>query len=369
MRINHALLYRDGCFRPGSIEFGKTVEGFAEGEGLDAGGAYLVPGFIDIHTHGAVGVDASDCSAGEIPTLAGHYASHGVTSFCFTTMTVPAGRIENAMVNIRGYRRSGNQAKVAGVHLEGPFLSYEKRGAQAPENILPPSLERFAHWNALSGGLVRLITVAPELDGALDFIREASKVCAVSLGHSAADYETAMKGFEAGAAQATHLFNGMEPLHHRRPGLIGAAFDAGAGVELICDGMHIHPSVVRMVHAAFGRRLCIISDSLRCAGLPDGEYESAGHPIVVREGRAALTDGTLAGSTTNLLSELRNVVRWGVPLEDAVFAVSEAPARAIRAFDRIGSLEIGKAADFLLLDDKLELLATFIDGELVNGGI
>ena len=367
MYINNARLFRNGRFISGSLEFSDTITGFGSGEGFDAKGAYLVPGFIDVHTHGAAGLDASDCDAHEIPTLSQYYCGHGVTSFCFTTMTIPEAALVRVMNNIRGFARPADGAKCAGVHLEGPFLSYKKRGAQAAENLRAPDIDLFHRLNELSGGKVRLITVAPELEGMVDFIREASRVCTVSLGHSTADFDTAMAGFAAGATHATHLFNGMQPFHHRDPGLVGAAFASGARAELICDGIHIHPAVILAAHKMFGDRLVIISDSLRCAGLTDGHYDLAGQPIVVKNGRATLLDGTIAGSSTNLLDELKNVVSFGMPLEAALTAMTEAPARAIGMFDRIGSLDVGKCADFLLLDDELNVKAVFIDGKPAFG--
>lgn len=367
MIINNAKVYRNGHFESASIEFDSHIRSFSPGEGMDACGAYIIPGLIDVHTHGAMGIDASDCTAEQIHHLAQFYSDNGVTSFCFTTLTVPADELRGAMKNIRAYERFGGEAKCAGVHLEGPFVSRGKCGAQNPDNILKPDIALFNELNELSGGMVRLITVAPEVEGALDFIREASKVCTVSLGHSTADYDQAMAGFEAGATHVTHLFNGMEPFHHRKPGLVGAALTAGANVELICDGVHIHPAMILAVHKMFGDRLIIVSDSLRCAGLCDGRYNLGGLPMIVRDGRATLLDGTIAGSSSNLLQELRNVVSYGVPLEVAVKAMTETPAKDIGVFDSIGSLETGKCADFLVLNKELKLMATFIDGKLVNG--
>ena len=369
MIINNAKIYRSGRFQDASIEFTDRIQGFSAGEGLDADGAYIIPGLVDIHTHGAMGIDASDCSAADVDTLARFYAGHGITSFCFTTLTVPGDDLRTAMRNISGYRRSSKAAKCAGVHLEGPYVSYARRVAQNADNIRTPDIELFNELNEISGGKVRLITIAPETEGALDFIREASKVCTVSLGHSTADYDQAMAGFEAGATHVTHLFNGMEPFHHRKPGLVGAALSAGANVELICDGVHIHPTVIMAVHRMFGDRLIIISDSLRCAGLCDGRYNLGGQPIIVRDGCATLLDGTIAGSSSNLLEELRNVVSYGMPLEAAVKAMTETPAKDIGAFGSIGSLDVGKCADMLVLGKDLKLLATFIDGELVNGSL
>lgn len=268
---------------------------------------------------------------------------------------------------IGGFQRPADGAKCAGIHLEGPFLSYAKRGAQAAENLHKPDAALFHRLNEASGGLVRLVTVACEEEGAMPFIQEVSKVCTVSLGHTTADYDTAMAAFQAGASHATHLYNGMPSLLHRAPGVIGAAFDSGATVELICDGLHIHPSVIRLTGQLFGKKLVIISDSLRCAGMPDGQYELGGQPIEMKNGKATLlgTD-TLAGSSSNLLDEVRNVVSFGLTLEDAIYAVSQAPAQAVGLKD-VGVLEAGKRADLLVLDGSLNLEQVYIDGNLIGG--
>ena len=208
---------------------------------------------------------------------------------------------------------------------------------------------------------MKLVTVACEEEGALPFIQEVSRTCAVSLGHTTADYDTAMAGFQAGASHATHLYNGMPSFLHRAPGVIGAAFDAGASVELICDGLHIHPAVIRATYQLFGEKLNLISDSLRCAGMPDGDYELGGQPIVVKNHKATLLDGTLAGSSISLLDAVRNVVRFGLPLAEAVYAASTAPALAARL--DAGVLQAGKAADLLVLDKDLTLQAVFVDGK------
>ncbi len=367
MVIGNAKLFLDGKFVDGSltIENGViTAIGPADiSADVDAQGKYLLPGFVDVHTHGAMGEDFSDGKADGMPTMSRYFAAHGVTSFLATTMTLKEETLTPAMHVIRDFQRPADGAKCAGIHLEGPFLSYAKRGAQAAENLHKPDAAMFHRLNDASGSMVRLVTVAPEEEGGIPFIEEVSKVCTVSVGHTTADYDTAMAAYKAGATHATHLYNGMPPLHHRDPGVIAAAFDSGATVELICDGLHIHPAVIRATHQLFGSNLTIISDSLRCAGMPDGEYELGGQPIEVKNGRATLLNSdTLAGSTSNLLEELQNVVSFGMPLEDAITAVTLTPARAIRMDDKIGSLAVGKCADLVLLNSDLTLDSVYVDG-------
>lgn len=364
MIIGNANIFLDGKFKFGSVtvEDGViTAIGNEKAFDIDANGQYLVPGFVDVHTHGAVGGDFSDGT--DFEDISRYYAQNGVTSFLATTMTLKEATLLPAMETVRAFQRPADGAKCAGIHLEGPFLCYNKRGAQAAENLHLPDAAMFHRLNEASGNQVRLVTVAPETEGAMDFIREISPLCTVSLGHTEADYDTAMKAFKNGASHATHLFNGMPGLHHRSPGVIGAAFDSGATVELICDGLHIHPSVVSMAAKLFGENLVVVSDSLRCAGMPDGEYTLGGQPIEMRGGKATLlgTD-TLAGSSTNLLAELRNLVSFGIPLEATLTTVTSAPARAAR-LDNIGSIAPGKAADLLLLSKDLELSAVFINGQ------
>ena len=368
MRISNAKVFLNGRFVEGGIEFDEkiTAVGCDVTDGEDLGGCYVIPGLVDIHTHGALSEDASDGAAEGMPVLSRYYAKGGVTSWCPTTMTLKEPVLTEAMKVIRDFERPEDGAKVAGIHLEGPFLCYSKRGAQAAENLHAPDVEMFRRLNQVSGNLVKLITVAPEEPGALDFIREVSPVCAVSLGHTAADYATAMAAYEAGATHATHLYNGMPSLLHREPGVIAAASDAGATVELITDGLHIHPAVVRLTHKLFGEKLVLISDSLRCAGMPDGDYELGGQPITMKNGKATLTGSeTLAGSSIHLMDGLRRSVSFGVPLEAAVTAATLTPAKAIRMDGEIGSLEEGKWADMVVLDEELNVKAVYINGKSI----
>ncbi len=371
MRITNAKIFLNGAFVDGGVEFsdqivaaGPAVTGLGD---LDGEGGYVIPGLIDIHTHGAVGEDASDGSPEGLNRLSRYYAAGGVTAWCPTTMTLKEPELTRAMHAVRDFVRPENGAKVAGVNLEGPFLCYAKRGAQNPDNLHAPDIEMFHRLNEASGGQVRLVTVAPEEPGALSFIREISKTATVSIGHTAADYDTARAAYDAGASHATHLFNGMPSLHHREPGVIAAASDIGATVELITDGLHIHPAVIRLTHRLFGDRLTLISDSLRCAGMPDGDYVLGGQAITMKDGKATLSGSdTLAGSSIHLMDGLRRAVSFGVPLEAAVTAATLTPAKVIRRENELGTLTPGRQADLVVLDRGLNLRAVYIDGRPVN---
>ena len=363
MRIKNAKVFVGNTFIDADVEFDKTITMVGKSDGvadIDAKGSYLIPGLVDIHTHGAVGEDFSDGKPEGLQPMSDYYAAHGVTSYLATTMTLKEEVLLPAMHAIRDFEPTRG-AKCAGIHLEGPFLGYAKRGAQAAENLHKPDTALFDRLNAASGDQVKMVTVACEEENAMEFISYVASKAAVSLGHTSCSYDQAMEAFARGASHATHLFNGMEPLHHRKPGIIAAAMDAGASVELICDGLHIHPAVIRLAHRLYGDKLNLISDSLRCAGMPDGDYELGGQPIVVKDGKATLLDGTLAGSSISMLDALRNVVRFGLPLADAVYAASTAPALAAGLTD-VGAIQVGKCADLLLMDSELNLQAVFVDG-------
>lgn len=357
--VGKSFIDADILFEDKIISVGK-IDGE---EYYDAQGGFVCPGFVDIHTHGAVGEDFSDGRVEGMQPMADYYAAHGVTSYVATTMTLKEETLTPAMHVIRDFKRNGG-AKCAGIHLEGPFLGYAKRGAQAAENLHKPDAELFDRLNEASGGIVKLVTVACEEEGGMDFISNVSKKCTVSLGHTSCNYDQAMEAFSRGASHATHLFNGMDGLHHRAPGILAAAMDAGASVELICDGLHIHPAAIRLVHKLYGDKLNLISDSLRCAGMPDGDYELGGQPITVNNGKATLTGtDTLAGSSISMIDAVRNVVAFGLPLCDAVYAATTSPADAIGCMD-IGRIVAGACADLIVLDKDLNLLSVYVDGQL-----
>ena len=323
---------------------------------IDATDCYVIPGLVDVHFHGAVGEDFSDATADGLQAIADFELSQGVTYICPAGMTLPEDQLEQICKNTAAHRRKDTTgAEVVGVHLEGPFLSFAKKGAQNAEYLHEPDSDMLARLQAAAEGSVRLVTVAPEEPGGIEFVRKATEMgITVSVGHTIADYDTAKAAFEAGACHATHLYNGMPPLHHRAPSVIGAAFDTpGVKAELICDGIHIHGAMVRFTFQLFGKeRMVLISDSLRATGMPDGQYPFGGQEIEVHGNRATIVGHpeTLAGSVTSLMGCLRQAVAFGIPLEDAVRACTYNPAQTIKIDDRAGTLDIGKEASIVLLN-------------------
>jgi N-acetylglucosamine-6-phosphate deacetylase len=255
-----------------------------------------------------------------------------------------------------------------GINMEGPFLNPKRCGAHNPGCITDPDIELFNRLYELSGGGILTVGVAPEMPHGIEFIREASKRCAVSLAHTDADYDTAIAAFEAGASLVTHIFNATSPFAHRAPGVIGAAFDRAAYVELIADGFHLHPATVRAAFAMFGAgRICLVSDSMRGAGMPDGTYNLGDRAVLVKDGRAALPDGSrsIAGSVINLAEECRKAISFGIPMEQVLSAATSNPAKAVGLFGEIGSLRTGFRADIVVWDKDLRTRAVFVGGRRI----
>lgn len=340
--------------------------GIIDGEGKDMSGLILVPGFIDIHIHGCAGGDASDASTGSLDKIAKELARHGVTSFCPTTMTLGREKLVDIVQTISDYTAKG--AKVAGINLEGPFIALSKKGAQNGDYVRAGTVEEFdTLWEAAKGK-VKLITIAPEAFDSQDFIETVSKKCTVSVGHSNANAEECKKAIDCGARHATHLFNAMTPMTHREAGIAGTMLDDERTMcELICDGGHICPAVLRNAFDILGEdRAVVISDSMRGAGLGEGEFELGGQQVFVRKNGkyAVLNDGTIAASITNIHTEFKNLIRFGIDFKTALKSCTINPARAIKEDDRIGSIQTGKCADLVFLDENLDIKEVYIDGIL-----
>ena len=323
---------------------------------IDAEGLLILPGLVDIHSHGASGEDFSDGNPEGLKKILQYEKRCGITSYCPTSMTFPKERLRQIFASIKG-AQTEEEAKVVGINMEGPFLDPAKKGAHVEEWIAAPDAAFVRELNQDVDGLVRLVTLAPNMDGAEEFIKEMHEEVCISLGHTAADYDCASRAMKLGAHHVTHLYNAMQPFGHRAPGLIGAAMDdPECMVELICDGYHIHPSAIRAAFRLFGpERVILISDSMRATGMENGTYELGGQEVTVKDRKAVLKDGTLAGSATNLYGCMCKAIEFGIPLEQAIMAATANPARSIGIFDRVGSIRIGKQADLLLVSENLEL--------------
>lgn len=355
---------RDIC-----IKNGRFSEQPADAVTIDAAGCYAVPGLIDIHFHGCVGYDFVEADTVEMTIMAEYLAENGITAICPATVTLPEANLAKACAEMAQFAsiNSNKTAQLIGINVEGPFISQEKIGAQNPKYVAAPDAGFFRRLQNEAGGLIKLLDIAPEVDGALDTIAELSGEVACSLAHSAATYETAIEAFARGARHVTHLYNAMLPFNHRQPGIIGAACDTPSCMaELIADNVHIHPAVVRATFKMFGDdRIVLISDSMMAAGLKDGIYQLGGQEVQVTGNTARLTrNDTIAGSVTNLMDCLRTAVKvMGIPLYSAVKCASVNPAKAIGLFGDRGSIESGKVANLVLLDETLAIKQVFLRGE------
>lgn len=382
MIIENALVYGpDEKFAPGAIVirdgvFVKDTKENREGvqEVIDAKGAYAIPGLVDLHFHGAMGEDVCDGTRKAFETIAEYEACEGITAICPATLTLPVRDLEHVLSVGAEFAKTPHEgADVIGFNMEGPFISHIKKGAQNEDYILPADARLVDRFLEASQGLLKIIGLAPEENpGFEDYIRDVKNRVIVSIAHSNADYETARRAFDAGASHAVHLYNAMTELSHRVPGIVGAVSDCPkVNAEIICDGIHVHPAAVRAAFRMMGKdRMILISDSLRCTGMPDGRYELGGEPVVKKGKYCTLVkEGNLAGSVSNLMDCVRNAVRtMEIPLETAVACATIHPARAICAEDRYGSIEPGKKGNvvFLSADERLETRMVIKDGRVIR---
>ncbi len=382
MRIIRGMVYTDRmCFEPGEVAIeGERiarvdrceVSGLTEQEAK----TYILPGLVDIHFHGCAGYDFCDGTAEAVRAIASYEMTHGTTTICPATMTLSEERLleicaADAAAAETEILPEGIPVKevLRGIYLEGPFISEEKKGAQNAAYIRTPDRQMLEKLQEAAKGMIRMVAIAPETEGAMDCIRDCGEEFRFSVAHTCADYETAKTAMEAGAHHVTHLYNAMPPFTHRKPGVIGAAAEnEDTRVELICDGIHIHPCVVKSTFKLFGaERMVLVSDSMMATGMEDGEYALGGQPVIVKGNRALLKDGTIAGSATNLYDCMRTAMQMGVPKEQAVRAATRNPAEAVGLEEECGVLLPGRAADILIADGEFALLEVIKSGRTVKG--
>lgn len=333
------------------------------------GNYHVIPGMIDLHIHGAMGADVMDATPEALETISTALAKEGVTRFLATTMTEKQELIVAALENIAQYSRQVTGAKIAGIHLEGPFLSPEKTGAQDGEFLLAPDIELLGQWQASSGNNIRLVTLAVELPQADSFIRYCKENgITVSVGHTNATYEQAKHSFDLGVSHCTHLYNAMSGFTHRNPGVVPAVLDdQRVSAELIVDGIHVDPAIVNLTLKIKGpEQLMLVTDAMRAKCLGDGQYDLGGQQVTVTEGRAMGANGYLAGSTLTMQQAFVNLLSFtGANIAEAIRMSSENPAKTLHVFGKTGSIASGKLADLVILDQDYQVVSTLCEGESV----
>lgn len=352
------------------VENGKIVDFVEEynGDFVDYSDKYIAPGLVDTHVHGYKDADANEGVEGALNIMSNGMLEMGVTSFLPTTLTSSTETLDRAVEVIGKEYKDCTGAKIKGIFLEGPFFTEKYKGAQNPAYMSDPSIEKLQKWQELSGCIVKKIAIAPEREGVTEFIRKAKDMGVyVALAHSDATYTQAIDAVDAGANIFIHLYNGMRGLHHREPGMVGAALASDAYAELILDGYHVHPGAAKVaIKAKTSEKIVLVTDCMRAGGMPEGDYYLGDFPVVVKDGTARLkSDGSLAGSILDLKDGVKNVFDWNlVNSFEAINMASKYPAQSVGIDDECGILEIGRDADFIVLDPRLNLEHTYLDGKL-----
>ena len=369
---NARIFTADNQFHVGAFEvkdglFGEILPESVPADAIDLGGATVIPGLVEVHSHGNSGADFSDGDYEGLKAMAKYYAQCGATSFAPASMTLPYDILSKAFAAGKQLAEEApaGHSRFMGIQMEGPYFSYAKRGAQNPDYLMEPDFDGFKKLYDECGGLIRIVDIAPELPGAAEFVAKASKLCTVSIAHTDSDYDHAKAAIDAGITHLTHLYNAMPGIHHRTPGVIPAAVEnKNVQAEIICDGYHIHPASVRLAFTMFKNRMILVSDSGRCAGQPEGyQFDLGGQMAELRGGVAKLVGTeTIACSASNMWACLQNVLAWGIPEEEAVRAASYNPAKALNAHDKVGSIETGKYADFVITNADYSEKRVFIGG-------
>lgn len=360
--------FREGAFEVVDGKFGAVLPEAVPEDAIDLQGATVIPGLVEVHSHGNSGADFSDGDYEGLKAMAKYFAQCGATSFAPASMTLPYDVLSKAFATAKQLKEASPEgcSRIMGIQMEGPYFSYAKRGAQNADYLKAPDFDGFKKLYDDCGGLVRIVDIAPELPGAAEFVARAKELCTVSIAHTDSDYDHARAAVEAGVTHLTHLYNAMPAIHHRNPGVIPACVEnEKVQAEIICDGYHIHPASVRLAFTMFKDRMVLVSDSGRCAGQPEGyRFDLGGQMAEIRGGVAKLVGSeTIACSATNLWTCLSNTIAWGVPEEEAVRAASYNPAKALGVQDQVGSIETGKLADFIITNADYSEKRVFIGGK------
>lgn len=371
---NAKIFTRDGIVEEGSVHVeGENISKLefnanSNDDVYNCEGHYLIPGFIDIHFHGCAGHDFCEGTPEALDAISAYELKHGITSICPATMTYPEEILAKAMDNASAYKNDKG-SEIVGINMEGPFISPEKVGAQNPEYVQAPNFEMLNELDKISNGLIKLVDIAPEVDGAKDFIKQAAKNIVISIAHTNCTYEQACEAYNLGASHLTHTYNAMPGIKHRSSGPIVAASENNATAEIICDGQHVDYAAVRLAFKLFGSNICLISDSCEATGLEDGEYSLGGQAILKNGTKVVLKNSpdTIAASATNLYDCFCHaVLDANIKIEDAIIASSITPAKVIGIDGLYGSIEPGKFANMLIVDENLKLVNVIYKGKLID---